>query len=67
MKFTEENLINSFPADDVWGKDLEFNIDGKTVWLRNAPFMDDIDLDEWYWTDETIQYALENGGLIEYE
>ena len=64
MKFTEQNLINSFAVDDSCC-DLEFDVNGKTVWVRNAPIIDGAEVNEWYWTDATIQYALENGGVVE--
>lgn len=65
MKFLEKDLINSYYNAEDNTADLEFYIDGKTVWIRRAPFMEDAEIDEWYWTDETIQYALENGGEVE--
>ena len=46
--------------------DLEFNDGIENTWIRKAALMD-VAVKENYWSDETIQYALENGGLIEYE
>nr|DAV39298.1 MAG TPA: hypothetical protein [Caudoviricetes sp.] len=67
MKFTEANLMGSYYNDFNDTCDLEFLIDGKTVLVRNAKFMEDVEITEDYWTDETIAYALEHGATIENE
>ena len=65
MKFTEENMMNSYYNPEDGTCDLEFNDGVETAWIRNAPFMEETEVDEYYWTDETIQYALKNGATIE--
>lgn len=67
MKFTEANLTGSYYNDFNNTCDLEFIIDGKTAWVRNAKFMEDVEVTEDYWTDETIAYAIESGAKIEEE
>ena len=67
MKFTEANLMGSYYNDFNNTDDLEFLIDGKTILVRNAKFMEDVEITEDYWTDETIAYALEHGATIENE
>lgn len=62
---TEENLMGSYYNDFNNTCDLEFNIDGKTAWVRNAKFMEDVEITEDYWTDETITYAIEHGAKME--
>jgi hypothetical protein len=64
---TEANLMWSWDNNDDGTDDLEFNIDGKRVWLRRAQFMEDVEITEDYWTDETIAYAIECGAKIEVE
>lgn len=66
-KLTEANLMWSWNNDSDGTDDLEFNIDGKRVWLRHAEFMDEVEITEDYWTDETIAYAIECGAKIEIE
>lgn len=67
MKFTEANLMGSYYNNFNDTCDLEFSIDGKTAWVRNAKFMEDVEVTEDYWTDETIAYAIECGAKIEEE
>ena len=67
MKFIEANLMGSYYNDFNNTCDLEFIIDGKTAWVRNAKFMEDVEVTEDYWTDETIAYAIESGAKIEEE
>ena len=64
MKFTEANLMGSYYNDFNNTCDLEFIIDGKTAWVRNAKFMEDVEVTEDYWTDA---YAIESGAKIEEE
>lgn len=65
MIFTEQNLAGSYYNAENNTSDLEFTDGASKAWLRNAPFMEGAEVDEWYWTDETIQYAIENGATIE--
>lgn len=61
----EENLVGSYYNKENNTCDLQFDLDDKIVWIRKAPFMESREIEEDYWTDETIAYALENGGKIE--
>lgn len=61
--FVEKNLYESYYNDENNTCDLFFKDEcGSRYILRNAPFMKECSIDEYYWTDETIKYALENGG-----
>lgn len=64
-KLTEKNLMASYFNKEDGTCDLQFLVDDKTVWLRNAPFMEDAEIEEDYWTDEEIAYAIAHGAKIE--
>lgn len=56
-KLTVENLMASYYDNGF--HELEFDVDGKTVFVRNIKIEDDVDLDEFYWDEaENVDKAV---------